>query len=422
MKRHILILAAANISTCPRPMRILEALKDEIKQGKYEVSVMGIDNEDGSAMPQIPHIATFSYPYYKKRNFFGELRLWLDVMCGRWDRLSFIKNRLVVKEHIKTHRYDVIICHDLLLLPVLFAGLDSKREDSKRLDSKSNRQEAQSTRVIFDAREFYPLQNTSSLRWRLLFKAFNTYLCETYAKRADRIFSVSPRFCELYSTHFGLKAELLLSLPPYYELKPTPTNPQKVKILYHGALNKNRDIHKIIYLCQKLDKRFCMDFIFTGGTKPYRKKIESAILRLQKQGCNVRVLPAVSLEQIVPFGNDYDIGFIYIPQHNHNLFATIPNKFFEYIQSRLALFLPPIESLQSITEKYDNAIISSDFSLDSMAHALNALSTEEISTKKQNSHIAALELNLNQNVQKIRDTLIELLEQMPLQKEPCTIQ
>lgn len=400
MKKHILILAAANISTCPRPMRILEALKDEIKEGKYEVSVMGIDNEDGGAMAKIPHIATFSYPYYKKRNFFGELRLWLDVMCRRWDRLSFIKNRLVVKEHIKTHRYDVIICHDLLLLPVLFAGLDSK----------SNRQEAQSTRVIFDAREFYPLQNTSSLRWRLLFKAFNTHLCESYAQRADRIFSVSPRFCELYKEQFGLKAELLLSLPPYYELSAKPINPQKIKILYHGALNKNRDIHKIIYLCQKLDERFCIDFIFTGGTKPYRKKIESAILSLQKQGCNVRVLPAVSLEQIVPFGNDYDIGFIYIPQHNHNLLATIPNKFFEYIQSRLALLFPPIESLQDIAQKYDNAIISRDFSLDSMAQALNALSIDEIMRKKQSSHTAALELNINQNVQKIRNTLTELLE------------
>lgn len=398
-KKQILILAAANISTCPRPMRILKALKDEIEQGKYEVSVMGIDNEDGSAMAKIPHIATFSYPYYKKRNFFGELRLWLDVMCRRWDRLSFIKNRLVVKEHIKTHRYDVIICHDLLLLPVLFAGLDSK----------SNRQEAQSTRVIFDAREFYPLQNTSSLRWRLLFKAFNTHLCESYAKRADRIFSVSPRFCELYKEQFGLKAELLLSLPPYYELSPKPINPQKIKILYHGALNKNRDIHKIIYLCQKLDERFCIDFIFTGGTKPYRKKIESAIFCLQKQGYNVRVLPAVSLEQIVPFGNDYDIGFIYIPQHNHNLLATTPNKFFEYIQSRLALLFPPIESLQDITQKYDNAIISRDFSLDSMAQALNALSIDEIMRKKQSSHTAALELNLNQNVQKIRNTLTELL-------------
>lgn len=400
MKKHILILAAANISTCPRPMRILEILKDDIKQGKYEVSVMGIDNEDGSPMAKIPHIATFSYPYYKKRNFFGELRLWLDVMCRRWDRLSFIKNRLAVKEHIKTHRYDVIICHDLLLLPVLFAGLDSKL----------NKQEAQSTRVIFDAREFYPLQNTSSLRWRILFKAFNTYLCKTYAKRADRIFSVSPRFCELYKIHFGLNAALLLSLPLYYELKPKPINPQSIKILYHGALNQNRDIHKIIYLCEKLDRRFCMDFIFTGGTQKYRQKIESAIFSLQKQGCNIRVLPAVSLEQIVPFGNDYDIGFIYIPKHNHNLLATIPNKFFEYIQSRLALLLPPIESLLEMTKKYDNAIISSDFSLDSMAQALNALDIEEISKKKQGSHIATLELNINQNIQKIRDTLTELLE------------
>lgn len=399
MKKHILILAAANISTCPRPMRILEILKDEIKEGKYEVSVMGIDNEDGSPMAKIPHITTFSYPYYKKRNILGEIRLWFDVALRRWDRLSFIKNRLVVMEHIKTHRYDVIICHDLLLLPVLFVGLDSK----------SNRQEAESTRVIFDAREFYPLQNASSLRWRILFKVFNIYLCKTYAKRADKIFSVSPRFCELYKTHFGLKVELLLSLPPYYELNPKPINPQKIKILYHGALNKNRDIHKIIYLCQKLDKRFCMDFIFTGGAQEYRKKIESTILGLQKQGYNISVLPAVSLEQIVPFGNNYDIGFIYIPKHNRNLLATIPNKFFEYIQSRLALLLPPIVSLQDITEKYDNAIVSRNFSLDSLSHALNTLSVEEISKKKQNSHTAALEFNINQNAQKIRNILTELL-------------
>ena len=117
----------------------------------------------------------------------------------------------------------------------------------------------------------------------------------------------------------------------------------------------------------------------------------------------------MSLEQIVPFGNDYDIGFIYIPQHNHNLLATIPNKFFEYIQSRLALLFPPIESLQDITQKYDNAIISRDFSLDSIAQALNALSIDEIMRKKQSSHTAALELNINQNIQKIRNTLTELL-------------
>lgn len=47
-KPRILILAAANINTCPRPMRMIEVLKDD-----YDVSVMGIDNENGTPMPPV---------------------------------------------------------------------------------------------------------------------------------------------------------------------------------------------------------------------------------------------------------------------------------------------------------------------------------------------------------------------------------
>lgn len=47
-KPRILILAAANISTCPRAMRMVEILKDD-----YDVSVMGIDSENGTPMPPV---------------------------------------------------------------------------------------------------------------------------------------------------------------------------------------------------------------------------------------------------------------------------------------------------------------------------------------------------------------------------------
>lgn len=168
-KPGILILAAANISACPRPMRVVEMLKDE-----YDVSVMGIDADDGRPMPSVEGVKSYSYPAYKRRSKWGELRLWCDVMLRQWDRLSFIPNRLVIIEHLMHHHYDVIFCHDLLLLPVLFAGLDARRKGEREAKTK----------VIFDAREFYPWQNTSSMRWRILFQAFNEYLCATYATRA----------------------------------------------------------------------------------------------------------------------------------------------------------------------------------------------------------------------------------------------
>lgn len=412
-KKRVLILAAANISTCPRPMRMVEILKNH-----YDVSVMGIDNDDGTKMFAVPGVKSFSYPAYKRRSKLGELKLWWDVALRRWDALSFIPNRLEIIEHLKCHYYDVVICHDLLLLPVLFVGLESSAEnvpDSISSDKPSSTGQKptpihpQNTKVIFDAREFYPWQNTSSLRWRVLFKAFNEYLCATYAPRADKIFSVSPRFCELYQEHFGLKCEPLLSLPPLYDLGPMPVDSQKVKILYHGALNQNRDIHKIIELCTLLDGRFCIDFIFTGGEEKFRQKIFARLGELRRITDSVRVLPAVKLEEIVSFGNSYDIGLIYIPEHNHNLCATLPNKFFEYIQSRLALLLPPIPSLVPFVERYGNGIVAKDFKIDSLALALNNLDTNKIWNLKYASHKVAQELHLGKNTQIVHQALHQVL-------------
>lgn len=432
--RSVLILAAANIATCPRAMRMVEILKDG-----YEVSVMGIDNDDGSKMPQVfvkdaNHnaiaIPSFSYPAYKKRNFYEEIKLYGNVALKRWDKLSFTHNRLKIIEHLAKYHYDVVICHDLLLLPVLFAGLEqgakmflmrkpqtqdsqtsrvnvSSEVNNKLSQHNINKQKA--TKVIFDAREFYPLQNTSSLRWRVLFKRFNTYLVKTYAKKADVILTVSPKFIEMYQAHFHLNPTLLMSLPPYYALKPQMCDNKHIKILYHGALNANRGIDKLIKLCAMLDKRFYIDFIFTGGTQKFRKKIESHIKALQSQGANVRILPPVSLEQIIPFGNSYDIGLLYIPPHNHNLLATLPNKFFEYIQSNLALALPPLPQIMPFILRYSNAFVAEDFSIKALAEVLKNVSVDEIMRKKWASHTAAQELNLSQNTQKVRDIIKRLL-------------
>ncbi|TLD80792.1 capsular biosynthesis protein [Helicobacter sp. MIT 05-5293] len=393
--KSILVLAAANIATCPRAMAMIEILKSH-----YAVSCMGIDSDDGTQMlpPPQQRIPTFSYPAYQKRNTFQELCLWGNVALRRWQRLSLITNRLKIVEHLKSHFYDCVICHDLLLLPVLYKGL----EESRRLDL---------TKVFFDAREFYPLQNTSSLRWRLLFKAFNESLVRDFASRADMMVSVSPTFCELYKRQFGLNVHLLMSLPPYYALMPKPTNGNKIKILYHGALNQNRGIDELIEICKYLDARFSIDFIFTGGEKAYRDKIESKIKRYMAQGKQVRILPPVSLREIVLMGNAYDIGLIYIPPHNHNLLATLPNKFFEYIQSRLALCFPPIPSLIPFVEKYQMAVVAENFSIKSLALALASLDVSQIDKMKESSHKASLELQREKNEEKILTMIKDLLQE-----------
>ena len=156
-----------------------------------------------------------------------------------------------------------MVCHDLLLLPVLFTGL----EWSERIHKDGVRH---TTRVIFDTQEFYPLQNTSSLCWRVLFKRFNSYLYATYMPKADRVFAASSAFCEMYKKHFEINAHPLMPLPPFYNLTPRAVNAECIKI---------------------------------------------------------RILSPLPLNQIVPFGNSYDIGFIYVSPHNYNPRSTLSNKF-----------------------------------------------------------------------------------------------
>lgn len=87
----------------------------------------------------------------------------------------------------------------------------------------------------------------------------------------------------------------------------------------------------------------------------------------------------------------------------------MPNKFFEYIQSRLAVLIPPIEQLQGFGDKYNNIVVAKDFAIKSLADSLNVLSSEEIMALKIRSHRAAKELNLTYNAPFVRKMVRELL-------------
>lgn len=401
-KLRILIIAAANISTCPRAMRMIDMLKDF-----FDLEVMGIDSTSVAKMHQIPDIKTHSYKAYKKRNFLQEVKLYFDVLFKRWEHLALLENRIEIARFLRQNSFDLIICHDLLLLPVIFLGLDENLAlDSKNLLVISNA--TRNTKIIFDAREFYPWQNLSSFRWKMLFSKFNSFLCRHFASKCDRVLSVSPNFCDLYKKHFDITATLFMSLPYEYDLSPSVVERENIRILYHGALNENRGILELLDIVKKLHKRFSIDFVFVGGREKFRFKVEQKIKRLQAMGARIRLLPPVDFKQIIPFGNAYDVGILYFPTHNLNAQNGLPNKLFEYIQSNLAIVLPPIYSFMQVLKEFDNCVVAKDFCLDSLVESINSLTKEQILALKQNSHIAAKTLNLTKNKQKILQIINEL--------------
>lgn len=376
----ILVLCAANPALNPRPNRMIKLL-----QNNHKVSAMGIHTSP------IEGVETFSYPAYKKRNLLEEFRLYVDVFFSRWQNLIYTYNRLEIIKVLKSHSFDIIICHDLVLLPIV-------------LRYKRN------TKILFDAREFYPAQNTTNLRWRLLFARFNHYLCKTYLHHCDAIITVSEGLKNRYKKDYGVDCRLFLSLPDSHNIIPKTTNPNDIRLIYHGAASPNRKIQNTIKIIDYLEPRFSLDLMLVNTNEAYMQYLKKIVHKKQLQGKKIRIIPPVSFSDIIPFSSLYDIGLYHIAPSTFNLKYALPNKFFEYIQATLALAITPNAELIPFVKKHNNGIISKDFTPASIAETINTLDKNAIETFKKNSQQAAKILNINSNQALLDEIITEILK------------
>ncbi|PAF44788.1 glycosyltransferase family 4 protein [Helicobacter sp. 11S02596-1] len=374
----ILVLCAANPATNPRPKRMIDLLK-----ANHQVCAMGI------CASSIEGVETFSYPAYTKRNLLEEIHLYIHSFSKNYAPLIWTKNRLEITKLLQKRAFDLIICHDLVLLPIVLA------------DKKG-------AKVLFDAREFYPAQNQTNFRWRLLFAKFNDYLCKTYLLQADSVITVSKGLQTLYKKHYGISSKLFYSLPKYHDLPPSPIKPSTIKIIHHGAANPNRKIEKMIEVANFLDGRFELDLMLVNTDTSYMEFLQKKVAKMRHKGKKVAIIPPVAYEEIIPFSACYDMGLYCIPPSTPNLKHALPNKFFEFIQARLAIIITPNPEMSPFIATYKNGFIVDDFRPKQIAHAINALSVEQIQAYKQNSAQAAKILNTQSNQANIDAIIKEL--------------
>lgn len=270
-----------------------------------------------------------------------------------------------------------LIVHDLELLPL-----------SLEL--------ARGAPVYFDAREFYPRQNEESWLFRTFEMPTRQWLCARYLPRCRAIFTVSNGLRQCYRADFGVEATLLRSVPNRQALQPRPVDPNRIRLVHHGVANANRGLTQLIEMTALLEDRFTLDLYLTG--KPV------AIRRLKKIAARypkVSIQPPIPLKEIIPILNAYDIGIAFFPPLTLNLKYCLPNKFFEFIQARLALAVGPSPDMADLVQHYDFGRITRDFDFSSLAQSLNAWDADAINQAKHRSHRAASELCFEEEKQKI---------------------
>ena len=373
----------ADPASNPRPRRTRQLLREL----GYHVDLLSFptgDRREGErhfVLPGAP--ASFAARVARKARSVAHLGLRRLVPSNRFrDDLNHARLGIAgFESELGQARYDVIVAHDIYLLSL-----------ARRIRG--------SARLVFDAREFYPRQNDEHFWFRISEQPERERICRAYLRECDAVITVSPGLADAYARAFGVRPHVVMSTPSYHELEPTPTEPDRFRIVHLGIANPNRQLEKMIDVAAALDDRFTLDFYLTGSEDYIRA------LRERAASCGrVRVLPPVPFERIIPTLNAYDIGLCYFEPLTFNLLHCLPNKLFEFIQARLMIATGPSPDIAQVTREHDCGVVADSFAPAAMAAALARLTTADVQRAKRNSAIAARVLCFEQESRKLRPLL-----------------
>ena len=277
-----------------------------------------------------------------------------------------------------TQQFDLIIANDIEALPIAF-------------------QYRGKAKIVFDAHEYAPRHFENKLSWRIFFQGFNKYFCSKYIPQVDGMMTIGEGIANEYEKHYGVTPVIITNAPGFSDIQPNPSNPKKIRLVHQGIANPSRKLELMFEMMDLLDARFTLDLMLM--TPIHRSNIIylEKLKEHAKNNPRIQFVPPVPTDKIVPTLNQYDLGIIVIPPINFNYQNTLPNKFFECIQARIALAIGPIPEMKKITEKFDIGVVSKDFTAASLAQKIQLLTAEKINDFKNNTTKAAQELNAEKN-------------------------
>lgn len=357
----------------PRPFRAIKALKElgyevhalcsPLKNELPELSrVYEIHNFiNGCDTSRAKKMWFYAYKLVNNAFFIEKLNKWL---CGR---------AYGMQQHLKplqAEGYDLLLAEDLAMLPFL---LQMKKPNA---------------RLAFDAREFYPAEFENSTFFKVFLSREKWAMCRAYIPKVEVFYTVSNGLAMLYERHFGKRPQVIRSLPLAAPGIKASNDAPTWKMVHHGLANPDRQLEQMIEVMALLDKRFSLD-LYLQGNQSYIANLKSMAAANER----IQFKEPVPFKKIHEMLSQYDLGFYFLKPTGLNTLYSLPNKFFEFIQARLVLAIGPSPDMADIAHAFNMAVVAKEFSAQSMADALNALTEEEFMRMKAQTRKAAEELN-----------------------------
>ena len=384
--KTVLFISYSPLHSDPRILRQVQALKQD-----YKIATIGYSQ-----------IKDDSIIYYQvkmpvKKSFGEKVYLLLSLL---FNYRVYEKNSLEITLDFKNILFQNIITPDVIIAND-WTGLYL----ASSLKSKYSWQ----AKVYFDAHEYSPKEFDNSIKWRLLMqpKIINmlkkcktdinimSTVCEGIAREYERFFRFPDGFVRVVTN----AAEYNSSL------KPTAVGVGIIRLIHHGVAMKVRRLELMINMMEYLDPdRYELTFMLVKSDTEYY----NYLIKISQKYKNIKFIEPVSFSEITKTLNNYDIGVFLLLPEIFNYKYALPNKLFEFIQARLAVAIGPSIEMIKIVERYNLGVYSKDFSPESLAKRIAQITPEEIMEYKKNADKYARELSAEENINKIKNIIMEL--------------
>lgn len=394
-KKTVLIIIYSEIAVHPRVLMELDAL-----QADYDLICAGFGPVSG--YPDVTFVDIekllepdtdsidfhVNYPSFFRKVISLLIKLLYRKRIRNLERTAFpwlIPYKVV--NRLKSFGIDLVIAHGVEILPLAYELAGNIKP------------------VILNAHEFYPAVAREDEIWVKETLPKIEYLCKKYLGQVSAMFSVSKGIAEAYEKQYGVKSEVVTNSKSYHDLKPQPVKGEKIRIIHHGQSAPNRHIEEMIRVMDFLPEYYTLDLMLFPRFPDYFAKLKEQYAHNPR----VRFLPTVPTQEIPVFTNQYDIALYLLPPVNFNNRKALPNKFFEFIQARLAIAIGPSDEMGEYVKKYGLGVVSEDFRAESIALKIRALTPEQIMGFKNRCQDVAAELSSETDRQKILSGVRKLL-------------
>jgi hypothetical protein len=156
---------------------------------------------------------------------------------------------------------------------------------------------------------------------------------------------------------------------------------------------RNRGLEELVASMAMVSRPMTLDLYLVPSDPALLAELRAAA------GPTVSVHQPVPYQRLVPALSCFDVGVFVLPPRTFSYAHALPNKFFDFVQARLALVVGPTPEMAELVDEHRLGWVADDFSVEALVAVLDSLEPEAIDVAKAAAHIAAPLLSAERNSQ-----------------------